>query len=333
MLAEYIWIDGGNPTARVRSKTKFLSPHPTDLSQLPLWSFDGSSTMQADGKSSDCVLRPVRVVRDPIRGGDNILVLCEVWTTNNEPHQTNTRAACRQAAEKHIDENIWFGMEQEYTLMKNNKPLGFPENGEPNPQGDYYCSAGSERAFGRQIAEQHLAACLYAGLKISGINAEVCPGQWEYQVGPLGPVLIADQVWLARYIMERVTEQYSVQVSWDGKPVEGDWNGAGCHTNFSTEEMRNSYAACVNAAEALGNNVEEHISNYGHGIEERLTGQHETCSYQEFKYGVSDRTASIRIPWQVAQEQRGYIEDRRPNANCDPYKVTRLITTTVCENK
>lgn len=328
-LAEYIWLDGTEPTPMMRSKTKVLE----DEEQPPTWGFDGSSTKQAEGAASDCVLKPTTIVRDPFRGGENILVLCEVWTTDNNPHGTNTRAACRDAADKYVNDNIWFGMEQEYTLMKNDKPLGFPAEGEPDPQGDYYCSAGSTRAFGRQIAEQHLAACLYAGVKISGINAEVCPGQWEYQVGPLGPVLVSDQVWLARYIMERVTEQYSVQVSWDGKPMEGDWNGAGCHTNFSTEEMRNSYDACVNAAEALGNNVEEHIASYGHGIENRLTGQHETCSYQEFKYGVSDRTASIRIPWQVAQDGKGYIEDRRPNANCDPYKVTTLITTTVCENK
>jgi glutamine synthetase len=328
-LAEYIWLDGTEPTPMMRSKTKVLDPE----EQPPTWGFDGSSTKQAEGDSSDCVLKPTTIVRDPFRGGENILVLCEVWTTDNKPHRTNTRHACRVAADQYINDDVWFGMEQEYTLMKNDKPLGFPTEGEPNPQGDYYCGAGTTRAFGRQIAEQHLAACLYAGLRISGINAEVCPGQWEYQVGPLDAVNVSDQVWLARYIMERVTEQYNVQVSWDGKPMEGDWNGAGCHTNFSTEEMRSSYAACVNAAEALGNNVEEHIENYGSGIKNRLTGQHETCSHEEFKYGVSDRTASIRIPWQVARDQRGYIEDRRPNANCDPYKVTRLITTTVCGNK
>ena len=214
--------------------------------------------------------------------------------------------------------------------MKNGKPLGFPEEGEPAPQGDYYCSAGADRAFGRRIAEEHLRACLYAGLHVSGINAEVCPGQWEYQIGPIDTITVSDEVWLSRYIMERITEAHGVTVSWAGKPMAGDWNGAGCHTNFSTKWMRKSYDACVAAAEALGENPELHINNYGHGIKDRLTGEHETCSHSEFKYGVSDRTASIRIPWQVAKDKCGYIEDRRPNANCDPYVVTRLIVDTVC---
>ena len=327
-LAEYIWIDGTKPTPQIRSKTKVIGFD----EDPPIWGFDGSSTKQAEGTSSDCILQPVMVARDPFRGYDNIIVLCEVFTTDEEIHTSNTRALCREIAEKHQDHDIWFGMEQEYTLMnKHNKPLGWPENGlEPAPQGDYYCSAGNNRAFGRSIAEQHLAACLMAGLRISGINAEVCPGQWEYQIGPSGPVSTADQIWISRYIMERITETHNVAVNWTGKPVKGDWNGAGCHTNFSTKQTRDNYEAVIAAAEALGENAQLHIENYGHGIEERLTGEHETCSYKEFKYGVSDRTASVRIPWQVKKMGKGYIEDRRPNANCDPYVVTRLITETVC---
>lgn len=326
ILAEYIWIDGTDPTPLVRSKTKVLNKD----EKPPVWSFDGSSTKQADGNQSDCVLQPVFITRDPIRGGDCILVLCEVYNTDGTPHKTNKRFSCVESELDNKEHECWFGLEQEYTLMKNNKPLGFPEEGEPAPQGDYYCSAGANRTFGREIVETHLYYCLQAGLKISGINAEVCPGQWEFQVGPCGTVEVGDHLWVARYLLERTAEAFGVVVSFDAKPVEGDWNGAGCHTNFSTKEMRESYDACVKAAESLGSNVEEHISNYGHGIEKRLTGKHETCSYKEFKVGVSDRTASIRIPWQVAKNKKGYIEDRRPNANCDPYVVTRLITNTVC---
>ena len=329
-LAEYIWIDGTTPTPQLRSKSKVISTN----EDPPIWGFDGSSTKQAEGANSDCILQPVLFTPDPFRGYDNILVLCEVYTTDEEPHISNTRKECREIAEKHAEHDTWFGIEQEYTFLnKENNPLGWPMNSngqEPNPQGDYYCGAGNGKAFGRQIAEQHLAACLMAGLRISGINAEVCPGQWEYQIGPSDPVSVADQIWISRYIMERITEGHDVTVSWSGKPVKGDWNGAGCHTNFSTNQMRESYAACIDAAEALSEKHELHIQNYGHGIEERLTGEHETCSYKEFKYGLSDRTASVRIPWQVKKINKGYIEDRRPNANCDPYVVTKLITDTVC---
>ena len=329
VLAEYIWIDGTEPSPLLRSKTKVLQKGETP----PLWSFDGSSTNQASGTNSDCVLRPVYITHDPLRGGESILVLCEVHNTDGTPHATNQRIECHKIEQANKNHECWFGLEQEYTFMVNGKPLGFPDEGEPSAQGDYYCGAGSGRAFGREIVETHLYHCLQAGLEISGVNAEVCPGQWEFQVGPAGAIEVSDQLWIARYLLERTAEAYGVQVSFDPKPVEGDWNGAGCHTNFSTKEMRESYAACTTAIESLAANTEEHINNYGSGIERRLTGQHETCSYKEFKYGVSDRTASIRIPWQVEREEKGYIEDRRPNANCDPYVVTRLITNTVCHKE
>ena len=327
-LAEYIWVDGTFPTPLLRSKTKVLQ----DNQNPPMWGFDGSSTNQAQGNKSDCVLRPCFVTPDTIRGGDNILVLCEVFGADGKPHETNTRNACRSLTKKYAEDECWFGLEQEYTLMRDKKPLGFPEEGEPPPQGDYYCGVGNSRAFGRRIAEAHLQACLNAGLTISGINAEVCPGQWEFQVGPIGPLEASDNLWIARYLLERISESYGVTVSWDPKPMEGDWNGAGCHANFSTNLMRENYAACIKAAELLGENAAKHIKNYGSGIERRLTGEHETCAHTDFKWGVSDRTASIRIPWQVEKNQGGYIEDRRPNSNCDPYVVTALIVEAVCPN-
>ena len=323
--AEYIWIDGTQPTAKLRSKTKVVA----DGQEPPIWGFDGSSTNQAPGAASDCVLRPVYTVPDPLRGGENKLVLCEVLLTDMSPHPTNTRAACQDVAEKVKSEEYLFGLEQEYTFFVGSRPLGFPEGGFPAPQGGYYCGVGADEVFGRPVVEAHLDACLAAGLQISGINAEVMPGQWEFQVGPLPAPQVGDELWLARWLLYRVGEEFNISATLDPKPARGDWNGAGCHTNFSTNRMRSEYQPNVDAAEALRKRHDLHIANYGYGIEERLTGHHETASFREFSYGVSNRGASVRIPWQVEIDGKGYIEDRRPNANCDPYKVTMLIMESV----
>jgi glutamine synthetase len=324
--AEYIWIDGTEPTAKLRSKTKILA----DGDDLPIWGFDGSSTNQAPGDKSDCVLKPVFTCPDPIRGGDNVLVLCEVLTIDMAPHPTNTRAACREVSEKYAGQEPIFGIEQEYTFFKDGRPYGFPAGGFPAPQGGYYCGVGADEVFGRDIVEAHLDYCLAAGLHVSGINAEVMPGQWEFQVGPVAPPQVADELWIARWLLYRTAEDFGVSATLDPKPVKGDWNGAGAHTNFSTLAMREGYDAIITACEALGKRVEEHVAGYGAEIEKRLTGMHETAPWNEYSYGVSDRGASVRIPWQVKEDGKGYIEDRRPNANCDPYVVTRLIVETCC---
>ncbi len=324
--AEYIWIDGTEPTARLRSKTKIMD----GKGDLPIWGFDGSSTNQAPGKNSDCVLKPVFSCPDPVRGGADVLVMCEVLLTDMTPHRTNTRAQLRPVAEKFANQAPLFGIEQEYTFFEDGRPHGFPAGGFPAPQGFYYCGVGADEVFGRPVVERHLDLCLQAGLSLSGINAEVMPGQWEFQVGPLSPLEVSDQLWLARWLLYRVAEDFGISATLNPKPVQGDWNGAGAHTNFSTKAMRESYPPIVAACEALGTNVEEHVKHYGADIEMRLTGSHETAPYNEYSYGVSDRGASVRIPWQVEVDQKGYIEDRRPNANMDPYVVTRLITNTVC---
>jgi len=335
MLAEYIWVDGSYPYRLLRSKTKVLDndfEFTTDPQDYPLWSFDGSSTNQAEGSNSDCVLKPVFVCNNPFDGfNKSALVLCEVLTPDMKPHPSNTRAFAEDVEGQYFAQEALFGLEQEYTFFKDGRPLGFPNGGFPEPQGKYYCGVGADRVFGRDIVEHHLELCLDAGLSIGGINAEVMPGQWEFQIGPLGTVEAGDQLHIARYILEKVAEYDGVSISYAAKPMAGDWNGAGCHTNFSTKTMRSSYDACIAACEALGRNVEAHIANYGYDIESRLTGKHETCSYREFRYGVSDRTASIRLPLQATLGENGYIEDRRPNADCDPYKVCGLILKTTME--
>jgi glutamine synthetase len=328
--AEYIWLDGSEPTQQLRSKTKIIAD---DVEVMPIWGFDGSSTGQATGDHSDCVLQPVFTCHDPLRGGNNVLVMCEVLDANTlKPHRTNTRAAAAKIAKKYAKYEMLFGLEQEYTMLKaDGTPLGFPEGGGfPGPQGPYYCGVGTGKINGRDIVEDHTQACIDAGLSISGTNPEVMPGQWEYQIGPLGVLEVSDQLNVSRWLLHRIAEDYDVIISLDAKPVKGDWNGAGCHTNFSTNQMRDDYAAIETACKAIGKKFDMLVKNYGHDIESRLTGAHETAPWNKFSYGVSDRGASIRIPWQVEKDGKGYAEDRRPNANCDPYTVTRLITEVVC---
>ena len=332
--AEYIWIDGTQPTPLLRSKTKIIPDYAGALSDMPIdeWGFDGSSTEQATGESSDCILKPVFHCADPIRGGKNIIVMCEVLlAATGEPHPTNTRAQAAVAQAKFKDQEMWYGIEQEYTMLRTDgTPYGFPVGGYPKPQGPYYCGVGAGRVVGREIVERHTQACIDAGLRISGTNAEVMPGQWEFQIGPADALTVSDHMYVARWLLHRVAEDYDVVISFDAKPEKGDWNGAGAHTNFSTRAMRESYDAVIAACEKLGTRVLEHVENYGHDIQSRLTGKHETAPWNKYSYGVSNRGASVRIPWQVARDKRGYAEDRRPNANCDPYTVTRLILETVC---
>lgn len=339
--AEYVWLDGTEPTHEVRSKTRIVSleKFSTNTNDYPLWSYDGSSTNQAEGSHSDLYLQPVRVIKDPIRQGANVVVLCEVLNPDKTPHITNTRAQLRYVLDNGgAEHEALLGFEQEYTLFSSGKPLGWPAEGYPPPQGPYYCGVGTNKAYGREIVEKHLAYCLDSDLCVYGINAEVMPGQWEYQVGYRGfpddnldALLICDHQVLARWLLSRTAEDYNVTVNLENKPVKGDWNGSGCHTNFSTKAMRDpkiGYDAILEAIDRLAANKDRHTSSYGHNLHERLTGEHETCSIHEFKYGVSDRGASIRIPLHVKEAGFGYLEDRRPGANSDPYIVAALLITT-----
>ncbi|MBC8196299.1 MAG: glutamine synthetase beta-grasp domain-containing protein [Candidatus Marinimicrobia bacterium] len=330
--AEYIWMDGHFPTQKLRSKTTVINGPITNIEQLPDWGFDGSSTLQAEGNASDCLLKPVYFALDPIRGGDDILVMCEVFNADGTVHKSNSRAPLRELMKNHTKQEPWFGIEQEYTFFQGRSPLGWPEGGYPAPQGPFYCGVGADEVFGREIVEEHMSACLHAGIELSGINAEVMPGQWEFQVGPVGALDAGDQVWMARWLLYRIAEDFGVSATLHPKPVKGDWNGAGAHTNFSTKAMREEGGldVIIEACEKLSKNHDEHIAVYGAHNEERLTGLHETCSIKEFRYGVSDRGASIRIPMATHKDGKGYLEDRRPSANMDPYKVCAKLIETVC---
>ena len=237
----------------------------------------------------------------------------------------------------------WVGYEQEYVFFKNNRPLGWPEHplAFPAPQGSYYCSVGSDVAFGRNIVEDHLNACIDAGLSIYGTNAEVMPGQWEFQIGYRGdgpaPILeMSDQLWVARYLLMLIAEKKGVSVSFDVKPVKGDWNGSGMHTNFSTIATRDpnhGMKTIEDIIERLSKHHKEHMLVYGANNEERLTGHHETCSIHEFRSGIADRGCSIRIPRPVSIDGHGYFEDRRPGANANPYDVAYALVSTILSEK
>ena len=326
---EYIWLDGYKPTQSLRSKTKIEKDFSGKLEDCPMWSFDGSSTEQALGGSSDCLLKPVYIIPDPQRK-NGFLVMCEVLNADGTPHETNGRAHIEDD-----DNDFWFGFEQEYFLYnpETNKPLGFPAGGYPAPQGPYYCSVGANNAFGRDIIEEHLDVCLEAGLNVEGINAEVAAGQWEFQIFAKGAKEAGDQIWLGRYLLERIGEKYGVAINWHCKPLGTlDWNGSGMHANFSNTLLRTAGSKEIfdKVCEAFRPVVKEHIEVYGADNHLRLTGKHETASIHDFSYGVSDRGASIRIPVVVPKwGWKGYLEDRRPNSAADPYKVAARIIKTV----
>jgi glutamine synthetase len=329
---EYIWLDGYTPVPNLRGKTqiKEFDSFPS-LEDLPLWGFDGSSTQQAEGHSSDCVLKPVRVFPDSERI-NGVLVMCEVMMPDGvTPHPSNKRATILD------DEGAWFGFEQEYFLYKDGRPLGFPAEGYPAPQGPYYTGVGYKNvgSVAREIVEKHLDICLHAGINHEGINAEVAKGQWEFQVFGKGSKRAADEMWMARYLLLRLTEKYGIDVEWHCKPLgDTDWNGSGMHANFSTTYLREvggeAYFLALMAA--FEKNVKDHIAVYGPDNHMRLTGKHETASIDQFSWGLSDRGASIRLPINfIKNGYRGYMEDRRPNSMGDPYAIASQILKTISE--
>ena len=341
MKLEYIWLDG-HSTKNLRSKCKFEEwPQESEnqaysqeelLSLCSPWSFDGSSTNQAQTENSDCILNPVSVYTNPFDQGNSLLVYCEVLNSDGSIHETNSRASLRENIDIHGNDMV-FGIEQEYTVIDSStkKPVGWPKDDDAEPQGKYYCGVGGDINAGRLLVEQHTALCHRAGISLGGSNAEVMLGQWEYQLGPLPALECSDQLWISRFILQRLSERLGCHVSYDPKPVEGDWNGSGAHINFSTDYLRNvgGKEYIEEICNALADEHESFMEVYGEGNERRLTGKHETAHYDSFTWGEMDRSASIRIPVTTSQNDKGYLEDRRPAANVDPYDaVSRLVVYT-----
>lgn len=373
-VSEGVTMLANNPLWRQLSHNFYPSSSNIVLPKLvniPVWNFDGSSTGQATGHESDVILRPVHIYENPFYSDTKIhgepmlayIVLCECYNKDYTTHATNTRVACSLSAEKFALSECLFGIEQEYVLFERLRPniggdndyvmfdeIITPENApsktclpykwisrnDPGkgPQGPYYCSAGGDRSFGRVIADEHMLLCLKAGIEICGTNSEVMASQWEFQVGACDPLKTCDDLIVARYILNKVTEKYNCWASFHPKPYKGDWNGSGAHTNFSTKEMRapGGFKYVLEACEKMRATHTEHIQIYGIDNELRLTGAHETAAITEYNWGVGNRGCSVRIPLHVFNNGCGYLEDRRPASNCDPYLVTNAIMKTICGN-
>jgi len=328
---EYIWLDGYEPVANLRSKTKIVDGDPDKfgLEDCPMWNFDGSSTEQAEGSDSDRMLKPVAFFPDGARK-NGFLVMSEVMLPDGSPHASNQRATIPD------DPDFWAGFEQEYYFQRNGRPLGWPEGGYPEPQGLYYTGVGYSYAgdIARTMVEEHLDLCLHAGINHEGINAEVAKGQWEFQIFGKGPRNACDQLHVARYLLLRLCEKYQIDIEWHCKPVLGDWNGSGMHCNFSSKYMRETGGKeyFEKLMDAFDKYKDEHIAAYGPDNHLRLTGFHETQSIDKFNWGVADRGASVRVPHSFIEDgYKGYLEDRRPNSQGDPYRILARIMQTVGE--
>lgn len=326
IILEYIWLDSVD---KFRSKIKIIpNVKPPYVENLPEWNYDGSSTGQAKGQDTEIILKPVFKCPNPFLGNNGFLVLCETYDTNGEPLKNNYRVTASKIFNRKKILKPWYGFEQEYFIIdpKTKLPLGF-ENGTPESQGKYYCGVGFDRAFGRNIMLEHLEKCLKANLTISGTNGEVAPGQWEYQIGPVEGIQAGDQLLVSRYILERVAEDNKVLISLHPKPFKGDWNGSGCHTNFSTVQMRetNGLEFIMKCINNLEKSFKETIDIYGNNNELRLTGKHETADLNSFSYGIGTRHTSIRIGNETFRNKKGYLEDRRPASNMNPYLVSSYL--------
>ena len=335
----YVWVGGNN---ELRGKTRTLinnsgysnENHFSSVENLPDWDFDGSSTGQAVGRNSEVLLKPKALFKNPFTPG-GFLVMCDTYCPDGSPHPTNHRFHAMELFNQKLEEEPWYGFEQEFFLMKpgTKTPLGFPETGHPRPQGPYYCSVGTSNCVGREILDSFYRAALYAGIKVSGTNVEVAPSQFEFQIGPCIGIEEGDHLFMARYILCRVAEHFNCDVNFEPKPVKGNWNGSGGHLNISTLEMRedNGLKHILKAVEKLGKCHEEMVNVYGdEDNKERLSGEHETSDWRTFTWGYADRGATIRVGRMTQRENKGYFELRATSSNCDPYLVTSKVFEVIC---
>lgn len=332
LLASYVWVDGSG--INVRAKDRTFDFVPKTVKDLPIWYFDGSNTAQAKDENSDTYIFPQAIYHDPFRRGIHIMVLADTYMYNYQPTLTNYRKGCLQLCEKGEVEDPWFGFNQEFFLSTpDNRPLGWPPGGYPAPPGPYYCAIGANKIVARDLMEAFYRCCLYAGIHINGINPGTTPSQWNFQVGPSPGVKAADDLWMARYILARLAEEYGTVASFEPQPVP-DWPGNGTFVYFSTKDMREEDGILViersidKLARRHGAHINEYDANNGLDNAKRLTGKNGLPHIKDFTAGVANRGCSVRIPRHVSEDKKGYLEDRRPASNADPYRVITIMIKT-----
>ncbi len=351
IIVEYVWLDADD---NFRSKIRTMSA----LYQFD-WNFDGSSTGQATTESSEVILKVVSQFNHPFIN-DGFLFLCATYDINGKPLSNNYYDKANEifnTDNKCSELKPWFGLEQEYfmydkNLTINNKDYEFdPTLGHNNSMNHsssinnnyskslkiinsnkFYCSPINQDPDEVKISIEHLEACIKAGIRISGNNAEVVQHQWEFQIGPVEGIEAGNQLLMARYLLNIIASKYNKIVNYHPKPIKGV-NGSGCHINFSTKQMRDEkdgLTYIMNAIEKLKDNHSYHMENYGNDNNKRMTGLNETSSYDKFTWGVGSRNTSVRIGYDTFKNNKGYFEDRRPASNINPYLATSIIFQTCC---
>jgi glutamine synthetase len=332
-ILEYIWIDANS---KFRSKVKIVDTLPI-LEELEIWNFDGSSTGQATGKDSEIFIKPYKIFND-WNNPSYYYVFCECIYPNGLPHITNTRHIAVKYFQNPnvINLETMFGIEQEFFVFKNGTPLIWNDT-KTEPQGDYYCGNGAKSIKGREYLNEVVKVLNVWDINITGYNFEVAPGQMEIQICEKG-IDASDNLIAARFVLTRLAEERGWDIDIIPKPSflgTDDWNGSGCHVNFSTKDIReslltNPYSSLYSVAALITNMQTNHVNDIKFfGSENnklRLGGKNETSSYDTFTYGIANRGSSIRIPRTFVKNLKGYIEDRRPGSDMDPYIVTQIIT-------
>lgn len=338
-ILEYIWIDGrGNLRSKYRTAfPKFDSYADAAHNYIAVkdWNYHDSSTYQASTENTEIALIPVAYYLNPFfEQGRAFLILCKTYNADGSPTNTNFRHDAEKLFESSTSHYLdpYFRINQEYFIIQSSGTTNFaPLCSYEQPQPDYYCGVGNVTL--RNLAEKHYQYCLNAHLKISAVNAEMEPTQWQFQIGPSSKISASDELWVARYILVKLSEEFRVCICFKPKSLPNPSNSSSLHlhTSFSTQETRdaqnqNGLKCIYQYIDRLSKKHTEHICIYGHNSNRVHSGS----DYHTFSFASGYRGNNICIPKSVLKAGCGYLEDMRPASNADPYRVTAAIFSTAC---